>query len=142
MENQRITIDETTYELRPWSYKDGRRWLYRLVGLLASASAHDGRQGQASESAAIGAVIASVDEETFEAFADTCEKYTDLVSRGEDGGERVQALSKVASVHMRGRYVDMVVLMRAHIEAQFSDFFARVGELLGAGADSTGTEAK
>ena len=128
MENQRIMIDETTYELRPWSYKDGRRWLYRLVGLLASASGV-----QASESAAIGVVIASVDEETFEAFADTCEKYTDLVSRGDDGTERVQPLSKVASVHMRGRYVDMVVLMRAHIEAQFSDFFARVGELLGAG---------
>ncbi len=128
MENRRITIDDTTYELRPWSYKDGRRWLYRLVGLLASASGV-----QASEPAAIGAVIASVDEQTFEAFADTCEKYTDLVSRGEDGAERVQPLSKVASVHMRGRYVDMVVLMRAHIEGQFSDFFARVGELLGAG---------
>ena len=25
MENRRITIDDTTYELRPWSYKDGRR---------------------------------------------------------------------------------------------------------------------
>ena len=126
MENQRITVDGATYELRPWSYKDGRRWLYRLVGMLASASGVT-----ATESAAIGAVLAGVDEATFEAFADTCEKYTDLVTRGDDGSERVQALNKVASVHMRGRYVDMVVLMRAHIEAQFADFFGRVGELLG-----------
>ena len=59
LENRRITVDDATYELRPWSYRDGRRWLYRLVGVLASASGL-----QATESAAIGAVLASVDEAT------------------------------------------------------------------------------
>lgn len=33
---------------------------------------------------------------------------------------------------MRGRYVDMVALMRAHVEAQYGAFFGRIGELLGA----------
>lgn len=138
-EHPRITVDGSTYALRPWSYKDGRRWLYRLVGVLASAT-HG--LGGGTEAAAIGAVLASVDEPTFEAFADTCEKYTDLIVHDEEGNERVQPLAKVASAHMRGRYVDMVAIMRAHVEAQYADFFSRVGELLGVDADPTSAGAK
>ena len=96
--------------------------------------------GMPSCEAGVGAALRSrsswsLHSSTFEAFADTCEKYTDLVMRDESGSERIQPLSKVSEMHMRGRYVDMVALMRAHVEAQFGAFFGRLGELLGGPPD-------
>lgn len=124
MEEKRITVDGSTYQLRPWDYKDGRRWLYRLFVALSGAV------GSGGTAMAVANVLSAIDEPTFDAFAETCDKYTDLVSVGEDGRERIQPLKTVAAVHLRRRYFAMASLMRAHVEAEFGDFFERAGELL------------
>lgn len=124
MDPKRITIDGDVYELRPWAYKDGQRWAFRLVRLLAPAVGAHG-----SEREAIGAVLEQLDEATLVAFADACETYTSVVTHDEAGHELVRPLSKVAAVHMVGKYFALAALMKAHGEAQFGDFFGRLGEL-------------
>jgi hypothetical protein len=123
-EDRRLDVDGTTYRLRPWSYKDGRRWLFRLVTIAASARA----SASVSEMAAVGKLLEELDERTFEELCDTCERYTDVVSM--DGGrEGLVPLTKIVATHMPGRYVDLGMLLRAHLEAEFAPFFSRVGEV-------------
>jgi hypothetical protein len=124
MEPREITIDDRTYHLRPWSYEDGRRWLYRLVTLIANAGAAGGTDMQR-----VGAIVGELDEATFERLCATVEKYTDLVVEKDGRSGRVP-LSKGVGEHMRGRYFDLVALLKAHLEAEYAGFFDRLGELL------------
>jgi hypothetical protein len=129
MEPKRIELDGVVYELRPWTYADGKKWAFRLVRALAPAIGAHG-----TERDAIASVLDGIDEATLVAFSETCEGYTNLITHDDAGRELVRPLSKVAAVHMAGRYWAMAALMKAHAEAQFGDFFARLGELFRSGA--------
>lgn len=124
-EPKQIQVGDTTYELLPWSYPDGRKWFYRL--LKAVAGAVDG--SLQVNMAGLVAVLDAVDEAMFVALCEVIEKYT-MVVRDADGKTAKVQLSKVAGEHMRGRHFDLAALIKAHLEAEFSDFFDRVGELL------------
>ena len=113
-----VEIDSRVYQLRPWSYKDGRRWLYRLITMAAGATG-----GGLN---AVAHMLGRFSEKTFEEFCDTCVKYTDLVEVDEDGNRAVVQLTKVAAIKLRGRHLDLAKLIRAHIEAEYSDFFSRL----------------
>jgi hypothetical protein len=127
IDEKRIECDGHTYRLRPWDYKDGQRWLFRI--LTAAASGASGNLGSNVEAAL--SIVKQFDEETLAQLVETCERYTDLVSRDEQGRETVTQLATVRAAHMRRRYVTMVLLMKEHCTAEFGDFFARVPELAG-----------
>lgn len=129
MESVELTIEGTRYRLRPWSYADGRRWLYELIAV--SASAASAARGGASDEAAIGEIAEAIGVEKFEALCGLVEKYTDVVTTA-DGRELVQPLASIAAQHMRRRYVDLAALLIAHLKAEYSDFFAKLPGLLGA----------
>lgn len=150
-EPRRVTIEGVVYELAPWSIDDGRRWLYRIArlvmpalssGIAGAALGNDEKAKAARVAAAagvLGAVLESLDEATFISFADTCEKYTRVVSRDQNGEERVQELTAIRQVYMRGRYFELVELMRAHLQEQYADFFGRLVRQL---AQHSANEAK
>src|SRR5688500_10771390 len=125
-----IRIGDSTYRLRPWSYQDGRAWLHRLVQMIASTLAGANPDEAA---AAVGAGVKSIDAQMFVELCDVVERYTDVVSM-KDGKVAVVPLSKVATQYMRGRHFELVALIKAHLEAEYADFFGRVGELLPGGA--------
>jgi hypothetical protein len=127
-EPKTVTIDATVYQLRRWEYKDGRRWLYRIVAIIADA----GAAAAGDTAAAIGAILTKLDADTFEAFCETCEKYTDVVR----SKNQLVPLASIAPEHMRGRYFDLAALIKAHIEQEYGSFFDRAAALL-PGAEKT-----
>lgn len=118
MESRELKVNGTTYVLRPFDYKTGRRWLFKLVSIVSRAGAN------AAES--IGAMLEQLDVETFESFCDTIERFTDVRS---DNGSVVE-LSKVSATHMQGRYQDLTPLIKARVEFEYSSFFDGLGALL------------
>ncbi|MEM9407172.1 MAG: phage tail assembly chaperone [Acidobacteriota bacterium] len=127
MEPRRITIGDHVYQLRPWAYADGRKWLYRFGQLAAHAGAASKVE---SDEAAIGKLLEALGEDRFAELCNTVEQYTDLVQVS-GGVEKVQPLSSVSAAHMRRRYLDLVKLLKAHVEEEFGDFFAGLGVVLG-----------
>lgn len=127
-EARRIEVDDVAYRLRPWGYQDGRRWLFRLLSTIS------GLQVGGGDAAQLGAILNHFGEKNFEELVEVCERYTDLVQRSEDGRESIVPLAKVAKVHMRRRYVDLFMILRGHLEMEFTDFLARLPELLAKGA--------
>lgn len=121
----RITVGETVYELRPWSYKDGRRWLYRLTSMATAA-------GEDSDAKTVSVMLDRLGEDRFEELCSTVEKYTDVVSMSEGREARVP-LSQIAATHLPRRHLDLAKLLRAHLEEEFGDFFARLPEVLAPG---------
>lgn len=121
--DKRIEIKGTAYRLRPWAYEDGASWLFRLTQVAI------GGMGQhASENAAIAAVLSKVTEKDFAELRAVCAKYTELVVRSDEGVEEFVQLKE--SVHLRGKYGAMVALLKAHIEAEFADFFVEIDGLI------------
>lgn len=123
----RKTIGGRTYELRPWGYEDGERWVIELAR-VALAGMESARTSPDAMQLASG-LLAEVKPETFAAFRATCCKYTSLVTREDDESETVIQLN--AAVHLRGRYADALELIAAHIEREYADFFGELGDLLG-----------
>lgn len=133
-ESKRVEIGGRTYQLRPWGVDDGHRWFFRVLKLMTAAAAEHG-----DEAAAIMAVLQGVDEQTFMEFRDVCCKYTDLVGEDSQGRETVQQLARIKD-HLRGDFVTLMRLLRAHVEEQFSGPFVEIArELRGAQA---GDEAR
>jgi len=124
-ERTRISVGEAVYELRPWGYKDGRRWLYRLASMATAA-------GAGTDAQTVASMLERLGETHFEELCETVEKYTDVVSMSE-GREAVMPLSKIAATHMPRRHTDLAMLLRAHLEEEYADFFARLPEVLGRG---------
>jgi hypothetical protein len=133
MEPRRIDIDGVTYELREWSPEDGERWLMRFVTVL-------GKNAGAflSERIAVGAVLGAIDEQLLLDFWSTCRKYTARIGVDDrpnhEGEETVLILDRNGKSRFAVPYFAMFKLMREHAEGQYSDFFARLGELLGLSA--------
>lgn len=141
---RRATIEGTIFELVPWSLADGRRWLFRIAKLLAPMLTSGTAKGdtQAERVAIAGALVAALeqlDEATFLDFADTCERYTRIVGVDASGHETLTELTTVRVVFMQGKYFELVELMRAHLQAQYADFFGRLVRQLAA---LSATEAK
>ncbi len=136
LEPQRITVDDRTYQLRPWSHKDGRRWLYRLLAMGTKFAA---AAKESSDEAAVSVLVRELGEQTFEELCEVCIGYTDLVHM--DGGrEAVLPLSEVAAVQMQRRYLDLAHIIRGHLRAEYAPFFSRIGEVLaGMGVGPTRT---
>lgn len=124
---QRITVGDTTYELRPWSYEDGSRWLFRLSSMVIPAA---GVEGEAASMAGLALVLQGANVEDFVDLRKTCEQYTSVVFQ-KDGAENVVPLASVLTTHMRGRYLDMLAIMKAHLMREYADFFAGLAGVLG-----------
>lgn len=124
----RVEIDGVKYELREWSPDDGERWLARLLVAFGRSTGSFG-----SEAAAIGAIFGALDEATILDFWTTCRKYTARIGeddrKGHEGEETVLLLDRKPRIAVP--YFAMFTLMREHAEGQYSDFFARLPELLG-----------
>jgi hypothetical protein len=128
-EGTRVTIDGLKLRLLPWGYDEGTRWSFRLLTLAGRIKGAAGSDMQSAR--AIGAMIATATETDFVDLRDAAVKYTELVV--DEAGREVFIPLK-PDVHLRGRTYVTVALMKAHVEAQFADFFARLGELFAASA--------
>lgn len=123
-----------TYALmcKPWPYKIGRRWVARLVALLAPMAA--GAEPE-SEGAALAALFERLDPAMLEELADAAEAHTDAIALDEAGepAGKAQPLSKLAPL-LAGRYDVTLRVVRCHVELQFAPFFASLrSELAGEG---------
>jgi hypothetical protein len=116
---RRVEIGDETYALRGWSADDGDRWFFKLAQVALKARGVNG-----SEEAALFAVFDVVDADMFLQFRDVCIRYTDLIGRTEDGAETVRPLHQVKN-HMRGKYPELIALMKEHVTEQFADPFSR-----------------
>src|SRR5688500_18135074 len=121
MEPTDIKVGDTTYRLRRWSYKEGKKWLFKLITLIADAGSATGDSG-----VAMRMVAEKLGDKTFEELCEVVEKYTDVVHP--DG--RVVLLSGIAADHMRGRFLDLAVILRGHLVQEYESFFANLGDLL------------
>lgn len=121
-----VVIGGRTYRLRPWSYEDAAIWAFRLTKLVGSAIAA-GVMTRGSEYAAFGAAIMDLDERTYVELRAVCEKYTDLVARNE--GEPELFIQLDPKLHLRGRLLDSVAILKGHVVMEFADFFRGLGDL-------------
>lgn len=133
---KRAVIGEDTYELRDWSADDGHEWFFRIVRLMLSVAGEYG-----TDASAFVGVVAGLDLPTFMSFRDACVKYTALVSRDAGGNELVQPLTALKN-QLRGKHVELLLLMRAHVEAQFSGPFSRLGDVFAGLAPSLKASSK
>ena len=125
-EEIRLDVDGHTYWLRPWSQRDGARWLFRLLKVASSAIAV-GAVTRGTELEVIGSSLGAIDDDMFEEFAKVVYRQTDVEI---DRGKRVE-LEKVVAVHLRGRHHVLMALIQAHIKREFGGFFGKVPALLG-----------
>lgn len=132
-ESVEVEIAGRTFRLRPWSPDDGDRWFFRIMrAALALMGDH------ASDNAALLALLTMVDEDTFIALRDVCLKYTDLIGKDEQGRETVILLAKNREP-LRGRYDELVALMREHVMARFAGPFLRSAASLAGGGSAKGS---
>ena len=128
---KRITVGDSVYELRPWSYQEGRRWVYRFAALGTAT------ESAGTDAALVSALLDRLGEAHFEELCATVERYTDVVAMSDEGRETVQPLAQIAAKHMQRRYLDLAMLMRHHLVEEFGDFFARLPEVLQQGGGTT-----
>lgn len=128
-----VEIGERRFRLRPWSPDDGDRWFFRIMRVAVALMGN-----HADEGAAMVALLTTIDEDTFLALRDVCLKYTDLLGKDEQGRETVTLLAKNKEP-LRGRYDELVALMREHIVARFAGPFLRSAETLAQGGTGTGS---
>lgn len=133
---KRIEVNGSVYELRPWPYKEGRKWLFRLLTLAAAGTAGTAARAN-TDQAAVGKFVDQMGETEFLAFCDICEAQTNLVITEEDSRETVQPLPKVSAMHMKRRYLDLAYLLKAHVQEEFAPFFAGIQEALGTDAEES-----
>jgi hypothetical protein len=135
----RIEIEGAVYQIRRWSFSDGRAWLFRLLRIAAKAAPGAGLDK--SSQAALGELLDDMTLPLFEELWTCAAGYTDLV-QVRDGREAVLSLLEVQSVHMQGRYFTMAALLRAHLTQEFGPFFGQIRTLLGDAGVTSGTKAE
>jgi hypothetical protein len=122
---KRIAIGEATYELTPWRFEDASLWAFRFLRWVGMVG---GLVGNAkSDLEALMAVIAVLKESDFIALRDQVVKQTRLVTP-ENPNETIPL---DAQVHLSGRLLVLVALIRAHLEGEFAPFFDGLGSVLG-----------
>lgn len=129
-----VEIDGLRLRLRPWAYEDGTRWSFRLLAIAGAAHASLAKAKTVHQQ--IGAALEIATEQDFIGLRDAAIRHTDLVvdEAGVDNFIQVKP-----DVHLRGRVFVVYALMKAHLEAQFSDFFGRLGDLFGSAPPPKGS---
>ena len=114
---------------KPWPYREGRRWLTRLLRVL-------GAQASAGGDVDVAGLLEGLSDDFLDELLDTCERHTDVVTRT-DAGATAQPFSAVTPL-LAGRYEVTLQVARAHVELNFGPFFASLESVLaglgGAGA--------
>ncbi len=125
IEPTRLEIDDRVYLLKRWGYEDAELWAFRFAKI--------GIGGMVISNGSInGAVLASLDlleEARFIELRVVCARYTMLV------GER-EPIPLNPKVHLQGRLGDLIAIIKAHIEQEFTPFLTSVTALLGAPAEA------
>lgn len=112
--SKRIDVGDRTYEVRAWPHRDFVRWTARLTRIAGGAAGDHG-----TDAAALGALLAQLDEKLVLEFDLMVEKQSALVTE-EDGRETVLPLD--ANVHLRGRPEDWLALVWEHGAMNFLPF--------------------
>lgn len=122
MDERRVTFGDRTYELRPWSVDDGQEWAMRFARFVAAATG------------GVSAVMHAITDRDWRELCAVAFKYTQIVERDDNGNELVHPLTKRREA-MRGRWSDIARLVRAHVEVEFSGFFADLPDIINVGEE-------
>lgn len=121
---------------KPWPYRDGRRWLTRIVRVL-------GAQASKGGDVEIGGLLEDLPDSFLDELLDACEAHTDIVTVDELGKPSAAPFASFAGV-LAGRYEVTLRVLRSHVELNFAPFFASLAHELSdlrGGAEKDGAGA-
>lgn len=117
-ERREVQIRGVTYVLQDWPLADGRDWSFRLGKVLLAGTG------------GIKGMLEVVSRNEWRELCDTCIKYTRVVAGHDSDGEELLPKLADQKEHFRGRLGNLPLLVRAHVEAEFADFFGELQDAL------------
>lgn len=136
-EPTRKEIDGVTYELRLWGVDEHHHWQFVFMALMGRVGVLAG-----SPHAAAYLMAATFDRDLYSQLWATCRKYTYRIGVDEKGEPTLAQLEPLEVVKKVVTPAAAIVqLMNAHVELQYTDFFQRLPQLLGAGMASSGSKS-
>lgn len=110
-------IKGSTYHVRRFGAKEGKRHLARLLGVIGPALA----SGPTSLESLAGAVFARIDADTIDYMCDAFGSVTEI--RRPDS-KALEKLPAIFDAHFAGNYSEMFAWLAFACEVNFGDFFA------------------